>query len=207
MISVCIAYFYAIYVHYEHRSGQSKKECPYPVPSIFDIIICGFTPSVRMFIGQGLSLEARRAAQAERRTANTATAPASVAAAAAAATTTAAAAANERASSAAAASTSAAAVANERASSASPPLFALFPTAEMESIASLPTGASADGPPSPASIAGSLTGSLVPLVYVYVEDFYRKHNRSVRALVIMCHGLTHNDGPPAIDVSAAPWSE
>ena len=93
MISVCIAYFYAIYVHYEHRSGQSKKECSYPVPSIFDIIICGFTPSVRMFIGQGLSLEARRAApQAERRSANTATASASVAAAAAAASITAAAA-------------------------------------------------------------------------------------------------------------------
>jgi hypothetical protein len=49
-----------------------------------------------MFIGQGLSLEARRAAQAERRAANTATAAASAAAAAAA----------------------------ERASSASPPFFA-----------------------------------------------------------------------------------
>ena len=109
MISKCITYLYAIYVHYEHRSGQSKKECSYPVPSIFDIIICGFTPSVRMFIGQGLSLEARRAAQAERWSANTATVPASVAAATAAASTTAAAAANEWASSAAAASTTAAA--------------------------------------------------------------------------------------------------
>ena len=39
MISVCIAYFYAIYVLYEHRSGQSKKECSYPVPSIFDILL------------------------------------------------------------------------------------------------------------------------------------------------------------------------
>jgi len=76
--------------------------------------------------------------------------------------------------------------------------------AEMDPIASLPTGASADGPPSPASIAGSLTGSLVPLVYV--EDFYRKHNCSVRALVIMCHNLTHDDGMSAIDVYAAPWS-
>ncbi len=78
--------------------------------------------------------------------------------------------------------------------------------AEMDSIASLPTGASADGPPSPASIAGSLTGSLVPLVYV--DDFHRKHNRSASALVIMCHCLTHDDddGTPAIDVSAAPWS-
>ncbi len=37
-----------------------------------------------MFIGQGLSLEARRTAQAERRAANTATAAASEAAAAAA---------------------------------------------------------------------------------------------------------------------------
>ena len=187
MISVCIAYFYAIYVHYENRSGQSKKECSYPVPYIFDVIICGLTPSVRMFIGQGFSLEARRATQAERQSANTATVPASVAAAAAAASTT------------------AAAAANERASSASPPLFALSPPAKLDSIASLPTGASADGPPSPASIAGSLTGSLVPLVYVYVEDFYRKHNRSVRALVIMCHGLTHDDGTPAINVSAANW--
>ena len=72
-------------------------------------IICGFTPTVSMFIGQGLSLEARRAAQAERWSANTATAPASVAAATAAASTTAAAAANEWASPAAAASTTAAA--------------------------------------------------------------------------------------------------
>jgi len=139
-----------------------------------------------MFIGQVLSLEARRATQAERRSAKTATVPASVAAAAAAASTT------------------AAASVNEWALSASPPLFALSPTAKMDSIAYLPTSASADGPPSPASIAGSLTGSLVPLVYV--EDFDRKHNRSVRALVIMCHGLTHNDGTPAIDVSAVPWS-
>jgi hypothetical protein len=147
MISVCIAYFYAIYVRYEHRSssGQSKKECSYPVPSIFDIIICGFTPSVRMFIGQGLLLEADRAAQAERRSANIATAPASVAAAAAAASTT------------------AAAVANERASSAYPPFLALSPPAEMDSIASLPTPASTDGP------TPAIAGSLAPLVYA--EDF------------------------------------
>ncbi len=129
-----------------------------------------------MFIGQGLSLEARCAAQAERRAANTTTAAASEAAAAAAAST-------------------AAAAATERAKSASPPLFALSPPAKMDSIASPPTGASADGP-SPASIAGSLTGSLVPLVYA--EDFYLEHNRSVRALVILCHGLTHDDGMPAI---------
>ena len=80
-----------------------------------------------MFIGQGLSLEARHAAQAERRSANTATAPASAAAAAAA----------------------------ERASSASPPFFALSPPAEMDSIASPPTPSSVDGT-SPA-IAGSLS--------------------------------------------------
>ncbi len=108
-----------------------------------------------MFIGQGLSLEACHAAQAERRAANTATAAASAAAAAAAAST-------------------ASAAATERASSASPPLFALSPPAEMDSIAPPPTGASADGP-SPASIAGSLAGSLAPLVYA--EDFYLKHNR------------------------------
>jgi len=96
-------------------------------------------PSVRMFIGQGLSLEARHAAQAEaeRRSANTAMAPASAAAAAAA----------------------------ERASSASPPFFALSPPAKMDSIASPPTPASADGPSSSASIAVSLA----PLVYA--EDF------------------------------------
>ena len=104
---------------------------------------------------------------------------------------------------AAAAASTAAAAANKRALSASPPLFALSPTAEMDPIASPPTGASADGP-SPASIAGSLTGSLVPLVYV--ENFYHTHNRSVRALVVVCHGLMHDDGTPAIDVFAAPWS-
>jgi hypothetical protein len=130
-----------------------------------------------MFIGQGFSLEACRATQAERQAANTTTAAASEAAAAAAAST-------------------AAAAATERASPASQPLFALSPPAEMDSIASPPTGVSADGP-SPPSIAGSLAGSLAPLVYA--EDFYLEHNRSVRALVVLCHGLTHDDGTPAIE--------
>jgi hypothetical protein len=117
------------------------------------------TPSVSMFIGQGLSLEARHAAQAERRSANTATAPASAAAAAAAAST-------------------AATAATKRASSASPPLFTLSPPAEMDSIASPPTGASTDGPSPASMIVGSLTSSssLAPLVYA--EEFYLKHNRS-----------------------------
>ncbi len=122
-----------------------------------------------MFIGQGLSLEARRAAQAERRAANTATAAASEAAAAAANSMAAA----------AVDSTVAAAALTERASSASRPFFALFPPAKMDSIA----------PP-----------------LVYAEDFYLKHNPSVRALLILCHGLMHNDGTPAIDVLALPWS-
>ena len=65
-----------------------------------------------------LSLEARRATQAERLTATTAMAAASVVAAAAA----------------------------EQASSASPPFFALAPLVEMDYIASQPTPASADGP-------------------------------------------------------------
>ena len=94
------------------------------------------TPSVSMFI-EGLSLEACHAAQAERRSANTATAPASAAAAAAA----------------------------ERASSASPPFFALSPPAEMDSFASLPTPASADGP------TPAIPGILAPLVYA--EDFIK----------------------------------
>ena len=38
---------YAMSVHYKHRSGQSKKEFLYPVPFIFDIIICGFALSCR----------------------------------------------------------------------------------------------------------------------------------------------------------------
>ena len=87
-----------------------------------------------MFI-EGLSFEARHAAQAERRSANTATGTASAAAAAAA----------------------------ERASSASPPFFALSPPTEMDSIASPPTPASADGP------TPAIAGSLAPLVYA--EDF------------------------------------
>jgi len=95
-----------------------------------------------------------------------------------------------------------AAAAAERASSASPTC--LSPTAEMDSIASPPpTGASAEGP-SGASIADDLTGSLAPLVYA--KDFYLKQNRSVRALVVLCHGLMHDDGMPAIDLLTAPWS-
>ena len=133
---------YAMSVHYEHRSGQSKKECSYPVPSKiqrkFHISINVdylLTPSsVSMFI-EGLSLEARHAAQAERRSANTATASASAAAAAAA----------------------------ERALSVSPPFFALSPPAAMDSIASPLTPASADGP------TPAIAGSLAPLVYA--EDF------------------------------------
>ena len=136
-----------------------------------------------MFIGQGLTLDARRAAQVERQSANTAKAPASAAAALAAAST-------------------AAAAATERALSASQPLFALSPPAVMDFIASPPTPATVDGT-SPASIAGSHTGSLAPLVYA--EYFYLEHNRSVRALVVLCHGLMHEDGTPAIDVLAAPW--
>ncbi len=90
-----------------------------------------------MYIGQGVSLEASYAAQAERRAANTAMAQASA---------------------------SAAAAADERASSASPTC--LSPTAETDSIASPPpTGASTDSP-SGASIADDLTGSLAPLAYV-----------------------------------------
>ena len=89
-------------------------------------------------------------------------------------------------------------------SPASPPLFALSPTAEMDSIASPPTGTSADCPSPASSIAGSLTVSLAHLVYA--EDFYRMQNRLVQALVVMCHGLMHDDGTPAIDVFAAPWS-
>ena len=67
-----------------------------------------------MFIGQGLSLEARCSAQAERRAANTATAAASEASAAAA----------DSMAAAAADSTVAAAALTERASSASQPFFA-----------------------------------------------------------------------------------
>ena len=117
------------------------------------------TPSVSMFIGQGLSLEARHAAQAERRAANTATAAASEAAAAVAN------------------SMAAAAALTNRASSASRPFFALSPPAEMDSIA----------PP-----------------HVYAEEFYLGHNRSVRALSILCHGLTHDDGVSPISSARCP---
>ena len=74
----------------------------------------------------------------------------------------------------------------------------------MDSIASPPTGTSADCPSPASSIAGSLTVSLAHLVYA--EDFYRMQNRLVQALMVMCHGLMHDDGTPAIDVFAAPWS-
>ena len=80
---------------------------------------------------------------------------------------------------AAADSTAAAAALTERASSASLPFFALSPPAEMDSIT----------PP-----------------LVYADEFYLRHNRSVRALLMLCHSLTHDDGTPAIDVLALPWS-
>ena len=74
----------------------------------------------------------------------------------------------------------------------------------MDSIASPPpTGGSADGP-SGASIANNLTVSLVP--HVYAKDFYLEQNRSVCALVVLCHGLMHDDGMPAINLLKAPWS-
>ena len=76
--------------------------------------------------------------QAERRSADTATAPASVAAAAAA----------------------------DRALSASPPFFALSPPTKMDSIASPPTPAFADGP------TPAIAGSLAPLVYA--KDFIER---------------------------------
>jgi len=57
----------------------------------------------------------------------------------------------------------AAAAAAKRASSASPSFFALSPPAKMDSIASPPPPASADGP------APAIAGSLAPLVYA--EDF------------------------------------
>jgi hypothetical protein len=132
---------YAMSVHYEHHSGQSKKNVRTLFPpknrqKIHISINVDYllTPSVSMFI-EGLSLEARHAAQAERLSANTATASASAAAAGAA----------------------------ERASSVSPPFFALSPPAKMDSIASLPTPASADEP------TPAIAGSLAPLVYA--EDF------------------------------------
>ena len=56
-----------------------------------------------------------------------------------------------------------AAAAAEQASSASPPFFALSPPAKMDSIASPPTPASANGP------TPAIAGSLAPLVYA--EDF------------------------------------
>jgi hypothetical protein len=127
------------------------------------------TPSVSMFIAQGLSLEARHAAQAERQAANIATAAASEAAAAVANSMTAA----------AADSTAAAAALTNRASSASRPFFALSPPAEMDSIT----------PP-----------------LVYAEEFYIGHNRSVRALLIMCHGLTHDDGVSPISSARCPMA-
>ncbi len=125
------------------------------------------TPSVSMFIGQGLSLEARHAAHAERQAANTATAAASEAAAAVA---------NPMAAAAADSMAAAAALTN-RASSASRPFFALSPPAEMDSIA----------PP-----------------LIYAEEFYLGHNRLVRALLILCHRLTHDDGVSPISSARCP---
>jgi hypothetical protein len=141
MIFVCIAYFTLclsttnIVVDRAKKNVRTlfplKKQRKIPISINVEYLL---TPSVSMFI-EGLSLEARHAAQAERRSANIPTAPASAAAAAAA----------------------------ERALSASPPFFALSLPAKMDSIASPPTPASADGP------IPAIAGSLAPLVYA--ENF------------------------------------
>ena len=160
---------YAISVHYEHRGGQSKKNVHTLFPPknrekihiliklIVDYLI---TPSQHVY-WSGFDL------QAERRSANTAKAPASAAAAAAAAST-------------------AAAAATHWALSASPPFFALSPPAEMDSIASPPTGASVDG------TSPSIAGSLSPLVYA--EDLSKgggavarwRGDDGVRVLSLAC---------------------
>jgi hypothetical protein len=68
----------------------------------------------------------------------------------------------------------------------------------MEMIASPSTPASAN------QQAPAVDGSMVPLVSA--EDFYLKHDRLMRAVVVLCHGLTHDDGTPAISLLAPPWS-
>jgi hypothetical protein len=121
-------------------------------------------------------LEALYSAQAERRAANTAMSQASA---------------------------SAAAAADKKASSVSPTCFS--PTAEMDSIASPPPTSASTDCPSGASIADEdLTGSLASLVYI--KDFYLEQNRSVRALVVLYHGLMRYDGIPATNLLTAPWS-
>ena len=95
------------------------------IPILITIkLIVYLPPSVSMYIGQGLSLEARRAAQAERRAANTATAAAPAAAAAAAASTPA-----------------AAAAATESASSAFSPLIMIMVSTSPPSVLSFLTAA------------------------------------------------------------------
>ena len=40
---------------------------------------------------------------------------------------------------------------------------------------------------------------------VTAESFYADKCQSVRALVILCHGLLRDDGTPAIDITKLPW--
>ena len=42
---------------------------------------------------------------------------------------------------------------------------------------------------------------------VSVKSFFTEQGCSVRALLILCHGLLRDDGTPAIDVCEEPWSK
>ena len=45
------------------------------------------------------------------------------------------------------------------------------------------------------------------IAVVTAESFYADNGQSVCALVILCHGLLHDDGTPAVDVANLPWSQ
>ena len=42
---------------------------------------------------------------------------------------------------------------------------------------------------------------------VSVKSFFTENGCSVRALLILCHGLLRDDRTPAIDVCEEPWSK
>ncbi len=56
-------------------------------------------------------------------------------------------------------------------------------------------------------VGGKFDDGHESIAIVTAESFYADNGQSVRALVILCHELLHDDGTPAVDIANLPWSK
>ena len=56
-------------------------------------------------------------------------------------------------------------------------------------------------------VGGEFDDGHESIAIVTAESFYAENGQSVRALVILCHGLLRDDGTPTVDVANLPWSQ